>query len=145
MARWGERGRKNSRCRRVAGNKYITERNGRSSWERHGIVAFCTCQWNEWSSLVTYVRTLRDFIVFESMMGMRNWWFTPSCPWDVVQFDAILAETCEKSECGLLWHGYKQSCYHAKAFNTVKPNTQLWLYITHTHTLIWCVNQEMWI
>ena len=28
--------------------KYITERNGRSSWEQQGIVTFCTCQWNEW-------------------------------------------------------------------------------------------------
>jgi len=28
--------------------KYIIERNGRSYWERHGIDAFCTCQWNEW-------------------------------------------------------------------------------------------------
>jgi hypothetical protein len=27
--------------------KYITERNGRSSCERQGIVTFCTCQWNE--------------------------------------------------------------------------------------------------
>ena len=27
---------------------YITERNGRSSWERQGIVAFCTRRWNEW-------------------------------------------------------------------------------------------------
>jgi len=27
--------------------KYITERNGRSCWERQGIVTFCTCQWNE--------------------------------------------------------------------------------------------------
>ena len=27
--------------------KYITERNGRSSYERQGIVAFCTWQWNE--------------------------------------------------------------------------------------------------
>jgi hypothetical protein len=26
---------------------YITERNGRSSCEWQGIVAFCTCQWNE--------------------------------------------------------------------------------------------------
>ena len=26
---------------------YITVRNGRSSWERHGIGAFCTCQRNE--------------------------------------------------------------------------------------------------
>jgi len=31
--------------------KYITERNGRSSWEQQGIVAFCTCQWNEWHSM----------------------------------------------------------------------------------------------
>jgi ribosomal protein L33 len=27
--------------------KYITERNGRSSSERQEIVAFCTYQWNE--------------------------------------------------------------------------------------------------
>jgi len=26
--------------------KFITERNGRSSLERQGIVEFCTCQWN---------------------------------------------------------------------------------------------------
>ena len=31
----------------MAGKKYITERNGRSFWERQGIVAFCTCQWDE--------------------------------------------------------------------------------------------------
>jgi hypothetical protein len=28
--------------------KYITERNGRSFWERQRIVAFYTCQMNEW-------------------------------------------------------------------------------------------------
>ena len=27
--------------------KYIKERNGRRSWERQGIVEFCTYQWNE--------------------------------------------------------------------------------------------------
>ena len=27
--------------------KYITERNGRSSWEWQGIIAFRTCQWND--------------------------------------------------------------------------------------------------
>jgi hypothetical protein len=27
--------------------KYITERNGRSSWEQQGIVAFCICQWTD--------------------------------------------------------------------------------------------------
>ena len=32
--------------------KYITERNGGSSWERQGIVAFCICQWNEWMNQV---------------------------------------------------------------------------------------------
>jgi hypothetical protein len=37
--------------------KYITERNGRRSWEWQGIVKFCTCQWNEWmnSSLWHFV------------------------------------------------------------------------------------------
>jgi hypothetical protein len=28
--------------------KYMIERNRRSSWERQGIVEFCTRQWNEW-------------------------------------------------------------------------------------------------
>jgi len=28
--------------------KNITERNGRSSWERQRIIEFCTWQWNEW-------------------------------------------------------------------------------------------------
>ena len=28
--------------------RYITQRNGRSSWEQQGIVTFYTCQWNEW-------------------------------------------------------------------------------------------------
>jgi hypothetical protein len=27
--------------------KYITERRGRSSFERQSIFSFCTCQWNE--------------------------------------------------------------------------------------------------
>ena len=35
--------------------KYITERNGRSSWERQGIAAFCTCQWNEWIFNLTII------------------------------------------------------------------------------------------
>jgi len=26
--------------------KYVTERNGRGSWELQGIVKFCICQWN---------------------------------------------------------------------------------------------------
>jgi hypothetical protein len=30
----------------------MTDRNGRSSWERQGIIAFCTCQWNEWMTSV---------------------------------------------------------------------------------------------
>jgi len=38
--------------RRIVGGegwqeKYITERNGRSSREQQRITAFCTCQWNE--------------------------------------------------------------------------------------------------
>jgi hypothetical protein len=31
--------------------KYIIERNGRSSQKWKGIVAFCTCQWNEKNEL----------------------------------------------------------------------------------------------
>jgi len=33
--------------RLVGGKGYITEKNGRSCGEQQGIVAFCTCQWNE--------------------------------------------------------------------------------------------------
>jgi len=36
---------------------YVTERNGRSSWERQGIAAFCTCQWNEW--MYSYMYEIR--------------------------------------------------------------------------------------
>ena len=37
--------------------KYITERNGRSSWEWQGIVAFCTCQWKEWILSIWWILT----------------------------------------------------------------------------------------
>ena len=45
-SRWQDEVREDGRI--VGGKGYIIERNGRSSWEWHGIVAFCTCQWNEW-------------------------------------------------------------------------------------------------
>jgi len=41
--------------------KVLTERNGRSSWERQGVVVFCMCQWNEWMNghlLMVYVLIL---------------------------------------------------------------------------------------
>ena len=41
---------------------YITERNGRSSWERQGIIAFCTCQWIEWMK-VCFVSIFYSFSV----------------------------------------------------------------------------------
>jgi hypothetical protein len=47
-----ETGWKNSMWRRVAGKSSITERNRRSSWEWQGIIAFCTCQWDEWIQIV---------------------------------------------------------------------------------------------
>jgi hypothetical protein len=49
--RWQDEVRKDGRMVGGKGWKervYITERNGRSSCERQGIVSFCTCQWNEW-------------------------------------------------------------------------------------------------
>ena len=55
MARWSEGGWKNSSWKKGGGKKYITDRNGRSSWERRGIVAFCTCQWNEWVAVIMNV------------------------------------------------------------------------------------------
>ena len=54
MAGWSEGGWKNGRRRGVAG---MTGRNGRGSWERQGITAFCTCQWIDWIDL--------PFIVFQ--------------------------------------------------------------------------------
>jgi hypothetical protein len=45
--------------------KYVTERNGSSSWERQGIVAFCTCQWNE--------RVLRyEFNLWRKQQNIHN-------------------------------------------------------------------------
>jgi len=41
--RWQDGVREDGRKRK----KYITERNGRSSCEWQGIIAFCACQWNE--------------------------------------------------------------------------------------------------
>jgi hypothetical protein len=32
--------------------KYITERNGRSSCERQGIVTLCTWQWDDWMNVL---------------------------------------------------------------------------------------------
>jgi hypothetical protein len=46
MAGWNEGAWKNSWWRRVAGKKYMIERNGGGSWERQGNIAFCTRQKN---------------------------------------------------------------------------------------------------
>jgi hypothetical protein len=46
--RWQDEIREDGRM--VGGEEWqekVYDRNGRSSWERQGIVAFCTCQWNE--------------------------------------------------------------------------------------------------
>jgi hypothetical protein len=40
---------------------YITERNGRSFWERQGIVAFCTYQWNEW--IDWFIHSFMDWLI----------------------------------------------------------------------------------
>jgi hypothetical protein len=49
---------------------YITERNGRSSWERHGIVAFCTRQWNEWMNTHAwhYVKHIQKFSAIKTKL-----------------------------------------------------------------------------
>jgi nucleoid-associated protein YejK len=39
----------------------MTGRNGRSSWERQGIVAFCTCQWNRTEYLVAALLQYTDW------------------------------------------------------------------------------------
>jgi hypothetical protein len=48
---------------------YITGSNGRSSWERKGIFAFCTCQWNEiinvyWRMSVQNFEPISGFLLF---------------------------------------------------------------------------------
>ena len=47
--RWKDEVRKDGRLVGGRGGRkgYITVGNGRSSCERQGIVAFCTCQWNK--------------------------------------------------------------------------------------------------
>ena len=37
---------------------YPTERNGRSSCELQGIIAFSTCQWNEWMVLLVFIHSV---------------------------------------------------------------------------------------
>jgi hypothetical protein len=46
--RWQDEVREDGRT--VGGERWqvrVTERNGRSSWERQGIITFCTCHWND--------------------------------------------------------------------------------------------------
>jgi hypothetical protein len=68
---------------------YVTERNGRNYWEWQGIVAFCTCQWNELNE---------PFGVAKRQMGIneRN-------PMPLV-FKALL-------------HGQKDRVFFQRAFN----------------------------
>ena len=56
MAKWSEAGWKTSWWEKGGRKGYITERNGRSSWERQAIIAFCTCQWNEWNECVFHIQ-----------------------------------------------------------------------------------------
>jgi hypothetical protein len=48
MAGWSEGGWKNGGGERSGRKRFITGRNGRGSWERQGITAFCTRQWIDW-------------------------------------------------------------------------------------------------
>ena len=60
---------------------YITERNGRSSWEQQGIIAFCTCQWNEWRLVCNHnlwnYRTGRFQIDTFRKLMIWHWWQSP--------------------------------------------------------------------
>jgi hypothetical protein len=51
---------------------YMTGRNGRSPWERQGIFAFCTCQWNriEYYWLTFKVRNVSSLV-------SSSWSFLP--------------------------------------------------------------------
>jgi hypothetical protein len=52
--------------------KYITERTGRSSQEQQGIVAFCTCQWNEWNDTLKAYEVLSYTVKTQSIMPEGN-------------------------------------------------------------------------
>ena len=73
---------------------YITERNGRSFWERQGIVAFCACQWNEWFTIthseLTWVSSYSSLIeqitqLTDSSLKLSIFWF--------------LAHPCQDTRC----------------------------------------------
>jgi hypothetical protein len=59
---------------------------GRSSWERQGIVAFCTCQWNEW---------IRFFLQW--VFGFPGIIFLHSCGNPIFALLNVLAETINSS------------------------------------------------
>jgi hypothetical protein len=72
--RWQDEVREDGRIvGREGWQEKLTERNGRSSSERQGIVAFCTCQWNERVAIPCFVRTWRctTFVNASSIMWDR--------------------------------------------------------------------------
>ena len=98
---------------RVTGN--ITERNGKSSWEQQGILAFCTCQWNEWTNckekrtacLYIYpVIGVKCVIVINSYFQL--WVILQSHAWSVVYFSSRIYLHCI---CAFSLYLFTQSCH----------------------------------
>ena len=79
--------------------KCITERNGRSPWERQGIVTFCTYQWNAWSnSLHVIVLCLNRYShsFYNSFYSMFHFylWGMRSNPRPMFRIEVINSSSC---------------------------------------------------
>ena len=64
--------------------KCMTGRNGRGSWERQGITAFCTCQWIDWLKS-SYLNDINSCIlsIFLSSNNNKKWLRHHTyCEWD---------------------------------------------------------------
>ena len=68
------------------GKEYTTERNGRSSWEWQGIIAFCTCQWNN------------EYLIWETYKYQTEKFF--GCHfWNKLQYQLLASQSIGKSCC----------------------------------------------
>ena len=89
---------------------YVTERNGRSCWERQGIVEFCACQWNEW--LITYRMMM-------SLGAMWLGWGRSEVMHNMSQYRRLLFFLyshfiCLQSDDWLWWWGLGDTQRHAR-------------------------------
>ena len=136
---WQNEVREDGRMEKGGRKNYITERNGRSSWERRGIVAFCTCQWNEWMNTELYINKIYGLVeagntlwfvtidlifwtdtAVHDLKGLKNRLikvFPPvkNSPWKWLW----IAETCRRLYCWMIRTYYYVHMYHKLIINTI--------------------------